>query len=681
VQHLGESSPEVAVLRLLGFFDRPADEGLIAVLREAQEPGLDALNVPLRCLSPADWRRVLRRLTDLRLIDVSASPAPPIDSHPLLREYFVEQLRTHFPDAWRTGHRWLFEHLCETTEHQPATLAGLQPLYQAVVHGCLAGLYHQALIDIYDERILRGTGLAGFYSTVRLGAIGANLTVVASFFIAPWTALTPSLALSEQAWLLNDAACSLRALGRLTEAIEPMRAGLKKRILEKDWFNAAISAGNLSELELLRGGVSAAVIAGEQSVEYANRTGGATQQMISRTTLANALHQAGRRTEARHLFEAAESLQAAFQSEYTQLYSQGGFLYCDLLLSDAERAAWQAYLLIPQTASTVACDPVSERAKGAQRAWRELFINEESLLDIALDHLTLARSTLYKAHSVLSIPQSALNHGNTAVTNLRASGQMDFLPSGLLTRAWLCRLSGDKSGCRGDLAEAWEIAERGPMPLFQADIQLYRARLFRDRAALDEARRLIEKHGYHRRDEELADAEIAAKRWPETATSKLSQPAEPKTNEGSMRDQIFISYSHKDKKLMGELLTHLEPYLRSGSVEGWCDRDIVSGSKWFDELQAALSKTSVAILLVSPDFLASDFIHHHELTPLLKEAESGGVKILWVQIRASAYEETSLKNYQAVVSPPDKPLGAKSKADRDEAWVQVCKVIKNAVNP
>lgn len=80
-------------------------------------------------------------------------------------------------------------------------------------------------------------------------------------------------------------------------------------------------------------------------------------------------------------------------------------------------------------------------------------------------------------------------------------------------RALPCRptASGFEESCRADLDEAWEIAERGPMPLFQADILLYRARLFRDRAALAEARRLIEKHGYHRRDEELADAEAAAR--------------------------------------------------------------------------------------------------------------------------------------------------------------------------
>jgi hypothetical protein len=120
---------------------------------------------------------------------------------------------------------------------------------------------------------------------------------------------------------------------------------------------------------------------------------------------------------------------------------------------------------------------------------------------------------LYKAHSGSPIPQTAFDHATAAVDGLRAAGDVSRLPHGLLTRAWLQRLSGDEAGCRADLDEAWEIAERGPMPLFQADIQLYRARLFRDRAALAEARRLIAKHGYRRRDEELADAEEAAKGW------------------------------------------------------------------------------------------------------------------------------------------------------------------------
>ena len=88
-----------------------------------------------------------------------------------------------------------------------------------------------------------------------------------------------------------------------------------------------------------------------------------------------------------------------------------------------------------------------------------------------------------------------------------------------------------------------------------------------------------------------------------------------------------------------------------------------------------MKNARVAVLLVSPGFLASDFINDHELGPLLQEAKAGGVRILWVPLRASSYEETGLKDLQAV-SPPEEPLAQMSRAERDAAWVRVCKEIK-----
>src|SRR6185369_5319478 len=396
-----------------------------------------------------------------------------------------------------------------TPEHRPDTLPGLQPLYQAVAHGCLAGLYAQARAEVYRDRILRGTGDDGFYSTRKLGAIGADLGAVACFFTAPWTTLAPSLAPADQAWLLSVAAFDLRALGRLTEAAEPMRVGLAMRVQHENWEDAARIASNLSELELTRGEVAAAVAAGEQAVTYADRSGDKFEPIDDRTVLADALHQAGRRAEAGKLFEDAEARQAARQPGYPRLYSVPGFRYCDFLLAEAERAAWQRWLLGEAgealAAAVVDCEAVGERA-GQTLAWAEK--NQAQILDFALNHLTLARAALYKAdfaHQCI----------NAAVDGLRVSGQMDDLPRGLLTRAWFRYLSRDEEGGRADLEEAWEIAERGPMPLFQADVLLTRARLFRDRTALVEARVLIEKNGYGRRVGELEDAEAVAAGWPE----------------------------------------------------------------------------------------------------------------------------------------------------------------------
>ncbi len=142
------------------------------------------------------------------------------------------------------------------------------------------------------------------------------------------------------------------------------------------------------------------------------------------------------------------------------------------------------------------------------------------------------------------------------------------------------------------------------------------------------------------------------------------------------RDKLFISYSHRDQKFLTELLIHLKPLERAGIVSKWSDKQIAPGSQWFAEIQAALARSKLALMLVTPAFLASDFIHEHELGPLLKQAEEGGTRILWVPVRACSYKDTSLAGYQAVIDP-EKPL-AQMKAGRDQAWVKVCEEIKRA---
>ncbi|MEO8496737.1 MAG: toll/interleukin-1 receptor domain-containing protein, partial [Planctomycetota bacterium] len=144
------------------------------------------------------------------------------------------------------------------------------------------------------------------------------------------------------------------------------------------------------------------------------------------------------------------------------------------------------------------------------------------------------------------------------------------------------------------------------------------------------------------------------------------------------RDQVFISYSHKDKKWLNQLLTHLKPHARDGSVSNWSDQQIKPGSKWFDEIKAALTRAKVAVLLVSPDFLASEFIREHELTPLLSDAVSGGVTILWIPVRSSAYQTSPLKDYHALSEPSEPIYNLRGK--RDETWVKICEKISDALN-
>ena len=537
----------LALLRLLGLFDRPATAGTLAALWDGE--AIAGLTEPLIGISEAQRNLALQRLEDAKLLTVLREPGSgelvALDAHPLLREYFGQRLRATQPEAWRAAHRRLYEYLCATTKDKPdATLEDVQPLYQAVAHGCHAGLEQEACEKVYLGRILRGNE---FYSTRKLGAFGSDLGAVACFFETPWSRVSRALTEAAQAWLLNEAAFTLRALGRLTEALEPMRVGLEMRIKQENWKNAAISIDNLSELELTLGEVAGAMGDAERAVTYADRSGDAFLRMGTRATHADALHHAGRRDDAEARFREAEQMQAEWQSDNPLLQSLRGFQYCDLLLSAVAREAGKTEGERKKEEGLVQCRSVAERAA------QTLEIGERNhwLLDIALDHLTLGRAELYAAILESRIRQrepaqhyspsptseesqpgftTAAMEVDQAVSGLRHAGRQDQLPRGLLTRAWLRSLIGARTGSESaqtDLDEAWEIAERGPMPLFLADIHLYRARLFFDEAKypwqspqhdLAEARRLIFKHGYLRRKEELEDAEAALKHLGDATT-------------------------------------------------------------------------------------------------------------------------------------------------------------------
>jgi len=330
----------LALLSLLGLFDRPATADCLGALWKGD--AIAGLTDVLVGISEAQRNMVLRRLEEARLLTVNRDAANQLvclDAHPLIREYFARRLRQR-PEVWRAAHRRLYEHLCATTpdKTQP-TLEDLEPLYQAVAHGCQAGMTGEARVRVFRDLIRRGKRA---YSLVELGAIGSDLQAIACFFETPWGRVSTALTGAAQGWLLNEAAFCLRALGRLTEALEPMRVSGEMDVKVKEWDGAARSYSNLSELELTLGEVAGAVRDGEHSVTYADRSGDAFLKMGMRTTHADALHQAGRRAEAEARFRDAEKMQAQRQPEYRLLYSLQGFRYCDLLVATPERAAWQA---------------------------------------------------------------------------------------------------------------------------------------------------------------------------------------------------------------------------------------------------------------------------------------------------------------------------------------------------
>jgi len=498
----GRADLERMILSLVALFDRPAEPAAIgAVLASPPIPGLTE---GWHALSPHGryirWSYAVKRLRALKLLGGSSPPtlggsngktcehnqlldgAPAstlepadgleeartlgherLDAHPLVRQHLGGRLRALNGDAYRMAHSRLYDHYSALPQRLfgkalPDTLDEMQPLLFAVAHGCAAGRYEEAFTDVFYGRILRGSG----YAVHQLGAVNAVLGALAAFFETPWSRPHPGLTADAQALALNIAGFALRALGRLREAIEPIRTNVRRNAESaspspRTWQEAAINAANLAEVLETVGELEQAIAAGRESVAYADRSGDAHWRAASRAVLADALTQAGHLAEAEALFVEAEQMQAAQEPEFRWLYAVAGHRFCNLLLALGRRGE------VETRASTTL-------------GWAQA--NDLGLLARALDTLSLGR-----AAGAGSDRQRARGLLDAAVEGLRAAGQEQYLPSGLIARASFRRETagrddaGTFAAAEEDLAEALDIARRGGMRLHLADCQLERARL------------------------------------------------------------------------------------------------------------------------------------------------------------------------------------------------------------
>ena len=144
------------------------------------------------------------------------------------------------------------------------------------------------------------------------------------------------------------------------------------------------------------------------------------------------------------------------------------------------------------------------------------------------------------------------------------------------------------------------------------------------------------------------------------------------TNPKSARTKIFVSYSHKDIAYLNKLHIHLARFKQQGLI--WDDTEIRPGAKWHEQIEQALAATKIAILLVSADFLASNFIANEELPNLLKAAESEGTIILSLILSPCVYEDV-LGDFQTV-NPNARPLIAMDETQQEQTWVKLHVTVK-----
>ena len=481
----GEEASHRVFLRLLGLFDRPMEEAVFHVLRaKASVAGLlkrqklSAFDAMIFDLEKAGLLLMAGRKDDSNR---------RWDAHPLVREYFGNKLQAENPKGFRHAHSVLFDYFQSVPKDDlPDTLEKLQPLYRAMHHGCQAGQYKKAFVEIYYRRILRGR--AG-YSYFQLGAYSSNLAALAGFFPYGWNSQIVDVGLSEgeKYILLSDASLCLMSLGRIAEALGIQQETIQAAKQKEYWDVVAKSATIYNMTLLLAGKLQQVQMIAKTGKAWARKSNDAYLPISLQVDVAAVHCRLGELAESRAFFQEAEKMLAHVQPSYSRLYGVQGKNYCDLLLEQArEPSEWQE---------------VIERAENSF----QLLSGQGRLFSIALDHLTQGR-----AYAAMGQHGTAHEQLNQSVDFIRQSGVILYTPEVLLHRATFLRQQGMREAAYQDVEEALAISVRCGMLLYEADGRLLEGHMFLDvdkrqeaTQSLERAEALIEQMAYGQRIAEV----------------------------------------------------------------------------------------------------------------------------------------------------------------------------------
>ncbi|EIJ42894.1 hypothetical protein BegalDRAFT_2028 [Beggiatoa alba B18LD] len=496
------TAPERVFLQVLSLFDRPM---------QAAERDILFRQAKLTQISPAlsvtEWEHVLQQLVKLGLL--YPSQVNQWDTHPVIRAYFREQLRSQRLDLWEQAHHVLFQYFQNMTDESAPSFSALEPLYRAVAHGCMAGEYQTAM-QVYTDKILREEA---YYSINIFGSFSADLALLSYFYaqdeqsqVNSWT--TPHVALSErgQAFLLAQTAFLLTALGRLEEALEPLQAAATLKQSQADWHNAALSVINRVDLLMSLGKLYEAETVAQQAIDWAEQGKKLSSQMQSHAKLAAVLHQLGDLEYSLSVFVQAEQLQQTDQPQHSYLYSLAGMQYCSLLLDMSQ----------------------DERSRAAILARGQAILTLAET-ELGVNSIAFAQLNMGRIWTTMQNPIEGLACLNKALQSFRQSELFLFIPDALLARAVLYRQLGDVARAQKDINEVLEIIQRTNMRLYEVKARLLQANLLFDVqrkkravAGVEDITNKVEKlyqrtvrliyhfnHGLHIADLSLLNARIA----------------------------------------------------------------------------------------------------------------------------------------------------------------------------
>src|ERR1035441_9343706 len=112
--------------------------------------------------------------------------------------------------------------------------------------------------------------------------------------------------------------------------------------------------------------------------------------------------------------------------------------------------------------------------------------------------------------------------------------------------------------------------------------------------------------------------------------------------------QVFISYAHEDEELRQEFVKHLSQLKRDGLIQDWHDREITAGSEWAGQIDEHLNAADIVVLLVSPDFVASEYCYDIEMKRALERHAAGEARVVPVILRPSDWQTAPFAKLNAL---------------------------------
>ncbi|MEX2130381.1 MAG: hypothetical protein WD772_02760 [Pseudohongiellaceae bacterium] len=436
-------SSELSILFLVCIFNRPVTLGLLKkiVVKMQDQEGIHGLKV----MTSDEWKCSLHKLQTAQLVTTTWNAQELlVDVHPLVSSYFSGQLRLKNLQAWRAAHLAIFETI--VNDHNAADKnVSLEPLFQAVLHGCQANEYAKAF-GIYEAKIKQGQ-----ISMYNMGSHHADLACLRQFFVDPWDRLVEELPDRSGFYLLSCVAANLVTLGRIDEAISPLRKSVNGLIAQGETMTAIVASGPLLSMLLYVGNLTEAFVLTRLIRKLAKPLGNRTLLAVVDNYVGHACFIAGKYQQAQKLFASA--------AQYYVADSPSDDVYFPMV------SCFHALFLIESGDAQAGLERAQLSLRWRQQnAWQTRF--DTTTLN-AMDHLAVGLAYLR-----LGDLKNAEVFMETQIELLRAVDDWLFLPFGLTHRSELHLARGNITEARADIEESIRIAERTGAKLLLRDAYL-----------------------------------------------------------------------------------------------------------------------------------------------------------------------------------------------------------------